>query len=42
MIVIFSSTDNDILQERKTAAKRNLLSLDMELMGLQFFAFGTL
>jgi hypothetical protein len=47
MIVIFSITGNDILQERKTAAKRNLLSLDMGLIGLQCFAtnyicFGTL
>jgi hypothetical protein len=38
MIVIFSITGNDILQQRKTAAKRNLLSLDMGLIGLQCFA----
>ena len=42
MIVIFSSTGNDILQERKTAPKRNLLSLDMKFIGLQFFAITTL
>ena len=42
MIVIFSTTGNDILQERKTAPKRNLLSLDTKLIGLQFFAIRTL